>query len=1255
MTGIPLPGYSIDEDREWSALWSVAEFPRVPIDAPKELRDLVVDVSDPKRIYTIHRAHRRHQIHGLVERFIAQVRFGCQNKHCNVPTCFSCRKRVANGVPVRRYNSTSARSLAVFLATQDDPEHNLCPSPSAAKPITVSKKISVRQTRAVEEVQGASESIPSKGLGGHVPAPDEPMSSNSNLETLPSQAMEKPARMDHRSFIQNVINTIAFKMVEWVTPQQFLTDPGTSNANQNTLPDYLEPPEAPTMQTVCKGIVVDGVENQPNPDEENGPKPEQEACETKKGRSLSDTSLQAPSAEPVEPTVRRRSSSSKRAMLGTNVSMDASPDLLHLSRDRLPPELVRKLSSQRSPLNNVRPTAPPFSPEAYTMPTPTIQAKTHDSGTKISSQTNKPVQVIQSEMHQQPNTAKPPKLKTIENAFDQPGQPRLPQSLSHMTFEAIQFICDIQDDDWNSEVFSHSFYPPAVFNVDFHPWTRRSLHNTPSGYPASLRRQWRMFCEQAIFDVIRNPVKLLKTFTHPHQRSWCSGEVRYAMLRLTRAAPSLVLEALWGAMETVYLPPDEVIYKSDASRRCTPVGEALPDNKAVFIINICFHALVAVVPLLPEGVTLEVMRRVCLVRAKGLVYDQSIEDDWPSLCARYEDAFTNVLALRLARRVFTAIPTRQAFAESRKTLRQYDGRAAPGEDILAMIRLFQTSQPNIPHGVESSEGSLTMVPVEVTYLVIQWARTVLMNEWDGSSEVPKNGPVGGALAMIDALYKQRDMPVKRSFFETPFMTDRLNSVEMPSEWFRFEPNRKTTHLLDYPYLFNATFLVTFFRSINYFRMNEAYETAKAKKGFMQWTTKDGNLINDAKVMVRLERGLHLATMEFLVLRIRRDNILADAFDSLWHREKRELLKPLKVRIHENGVDGHGHNLEAQDDGGVQQEFFRLAMAEALNPDSGLFTQNTRTKMSWFKPNSPEPLWRFELIGMLVSLAVYNGLTLPVTFPKALYRKLLGVDVSQPKDIEDGWPEFAAGFGHIRQWDESEGSVEDIFGLNYEFSADNFGKQITRWMRSHISASHFDHENDVPPPAWPQFGTPHASVIYNDDAPPVTGENRESYIKDYIYYLTDISIRPQFEAFEQGFYSVVGRRSINVLVDAGTLQSIIEGVQSISVVDWRRITQYDGYTNSCSTINDFWNIVSSYSDAKKKKLLQFVTASERVPVGGMTEGGFTFVIQKNGVNDESLPSSSTCYGILLLPVYNSMGKMREKLDLALENTEGFGMP
>jgi hypothetical protein len=57
----------------YAALWAAAPFPRLPEDAPNELKKLAIDIDDPKRVYAIYRASRRHHFQILVERFVRHL------------------------------------------------------------------------------------------------------------------------------------------------------------------------------------------------------------------------------------------------------------------------------------------------------------------------------------------------------------------------------------------------------------------------------------------------------------------------------------------------------------------------------------------------------------------------------------------------------------------------------------------------------------------------------------------------------------------------------------------------------------------------------------------------------------------------------------------------------------------------------------------------------------------------------------------------------------------------------------------------------------------------------------------------------------------------------------------------------------------------------------------------------------------------------------------------------------------------------
>lgn len=53
-----------------AGLWQEAPFARLPPDAPAELQAYTQDIDNPKRVYAVHRASRRHEFQLLVERCV---------------------------------------------------------------------------------------------------------------------------------------------------------------------------------------------------------------------------------------------------------------------------------------------------------------------------------------------------------------------------------------------------------------------------------------------------------------------------------------------------------------------------------------------------------------------------------------------------------------------------------------------------------------------------------------------------------------------------------------------------------------------------------------------------------------------------------------------------------------------------------------------------------------------------------------------------------------------------------------------------------------------------------------------------------------------------------------------------------------------------------------------------------------------------------------------------------------------------------
>jgi hypothetical protein len=341
----------------------------------------------------------------------------------------------------------------------------------------------------------------------------------------------------------------------------------------------------------------------------------------------------------------------------------------------------------------------------------------------------------------------------------------------------------------------------------------------------------------------------------------------------------------------------------------------------------------------------------------------------------------------------------------------------------------------------------------------------------------------------------------------------------------------------------------------------------------------------------------------------------------------------------------------------------------------MFTVDPVTSMTYFQPCALEPLYKFELLGILFSLAVYNGITLPVTFPLAFYHNLLppdhyclGSEYPRTTDfIRDGWPQLAKSFDELVAW--ADGDVEDVFCRSYEFSFQAFGRKIdvdmqgfknkpwpAQYAHNHIpivedvekkwSAS--DRPLPLDSSAWER---PVDSHGYSEPAM-VSNANRTQYVVDYIVWLTQRSVGPQLKAFQKGFMACLNPKSLELFTPV-SLRRLVEGTQIIDTEKLRKATRYEApYNASHPTIILFWSIVDAYDQDDRKRLLEFVTASVRVPVTGF--GSMQFVICRAGADSRSLPTSSTCFGKLMLPEYKSKEKMKGKLDLAIRNAQGFGI-
>ena len=74
--------------------------------------------------------------------------------------------------------------------------------------------------------------------------------------------------------------------------------------------------------------------------------------------------------------------------------------------------------------------------------------------------------------------------------------------------------------------------------------------------------------------------------------------------------------------------------------------------------------------------------------------------------------------------------------------------------------------------------------------------------------------------------------------------------------------------------------------------------------------------------------------------------------------------------------------------------------------------------------------------------------------------------------------------------------------------------------------------------------------------------------------------------------------------------------------------------------------------QQKQFLLFCTGSDRIPVGGMGDMSFKISCWKGFT--QMLPQAHTCFNQLVLPPYENKKILRDKLLIAINNAEGFGL-
>eukprot|EP00929_Paragymnodinium_shiwhaense_P034741 TRINITY_DN18867_c0_g1_i1.p1 TRINITY_DN18867_c0_g1~~TRINITY_DN18867_c0_g1_i1.p1 ORF type:complete len:1329 (-),score=281.95 TRINITY_DN18867_c0_g1_i1:290-4276(-) len=385
----------------------------------------------------------------------------------------------------------------------------------------------------------------------------------------------------------------------------------------------------------------------------------------------------------------------------------------------------------------------------------------------------------------------------------------------------------------------------------------------------------------------------------------------------------------------------------------------------------------------------------------------------------------------------------------------------------------------------------------------------------------------------------------------------------------------------------------------------------------------GNNANTFALFMRMGMPVPAETA-FFVMEVKRSDLLSDTARILRSTSPDNLRKPLKVKFEgEQGVD----------EGGVSKEFFRLLTAQLFGPEYGMFKADEESRYLWFEPMSFTDPEDFQMVGMILGLAVYNNLPgLDVNLPLAVFKKLKKLPVTM-SDFQQAFPSHAASLQAVLDWkpapgtspEEADKLFQDIFCLDFSVSVQAFGEVKT-----------------IP------------LLAGADPPPPVTYTRRQEFADAYVQWYLTTGVETPFEAFMRGFGLVCGSPVFDGF-SARELEAIVCGEKDLD---------FDNLKKGCAIVDtpvkfrsgyleDFWKILLDFDANHKRQFLKFLSGSDLAPIGGLER--LKLKIQRNdGEPTCRLPTAHTCFNLLMLPEYESAEKLKRLLIAAIENADGFGL-
>lgn len=229
-----------------------------------------------------------------------------------------------------------------------------------------------------------------------------------------------------------------------------------------------------------------------------------------------------------------------------------------------------------------------------------------------------------------------------------------------------------------------------------------------------------------------------------------------------------------------------------------------------------------------------------------------------------------------------------------------------------------------------------------------------------------------------------------------------------------------------------------------------------------------------------------------------------------------------------------------------------------------------------------------------------------------------------EDLAELKPALAHG---LRQLLEFEGDVEATFCRDFVADVDRYGHSVA-----------------IP-------------LCPGGENKPVTNANRREFVDLYVRYILDTAVARQFEPFKRGFFTLCGGNALS-LFRPEEIELLIRGSdEPLDISSLRAVAVCENWnvprpSETEPVIQWFWDSFQRAHPKEQRKLLSFITGSDRIPAMGATN----LVIKLSCLGDDSprFPQARTCFNQLSLWRYSSREKLETMLWRAVNESEGFGL-